>query len=99
MHDLSYLIVTGLDVATRRANERRLIEVHRSALRDHGVEDLPTAAEAFDEYRRAQAWNTYIGWLTCPVENYGWEINVGNHIRLLTAYRDLDSGRAIDEIG
>lgn len=98
MHDLSYLIVTGLDVATRRAYERRLIELHRDALRDHGVEDLPTVAEAFEEYRRAQAWNTYIGWLTCPVQNYGWEINVGNHIRLLTAYRDLDSGRAIEDI-
>lgn len=98
MHDLSYLIVTGLDVATRRAYERRLIELHRDALRDHGVEDLPTVAEAFEEYRRAQAWNTYIGWLTCPVQNYGWEINVGNHIRLLTAYRDLDSACAIEDI-
>lgn len=98
MHDLSYLIVTGLDVASRRAHERRLIEVYLKLLRGHGIEDLPTSAEAFDEYRRAQAWNTYIGWLTCPVENYGWEINVGNHIRLLTAYRDLDSARAIDDI-
>ncbi|WP_059016706.1 phosphotransferase [Mycobacterium sp. M26] len=98
MHDLSYLIVTGLDVASRRAHERRLIELHRDLLRGHGIEDLPTADEAFEEYRRAQAWNTYIGWLTCPVENYGWEINVGNHIRLLTAYRDLDSAAAIEAI-
>ncbi len=98
MHDLSYLITTGLDVTERRAHERRLIELHLSLLRDNGIDDLPTAAEAFDEHRRAQAWNTYIGWLTCPVENYGWEVNVGNHVRLLTAYRDLDSGRAIEDI-
>lgn len=98
MHDLSYLIVTGLDVAARRAHERRLIELYLELLRSHGIADVPSTAEAFDEYRRAQAWNTYIGWLTCPVENYGWEINVGNHIRLLTAYRDLDSGSAIEDI-
>ncbi|GAY15153.1 phosphotransferase [Mycobacterium sp. shizuoka-1] len=98
MHDLSYLITTGLDVAQRRQHERRLIESHRNLLRGHGVDDLPTATEAFDEYRRAQAWNTYIGWLTCPVANYGWEINVANHIRLLTAYRDLDSAAAIEEL-
>lgn len=98
MHDLSYLITTGLDVASRREHEKRLIELHLDLLRQHGVDDLPTLAEAFDEHRRAQAWNTYIGWLTCPVENYGWEINVANHIRLLTAYRDLDSAAAIDDI-
>lgn len=98
MHDISYLITTALDVAQRRAHERRLIELHLGLLREHGVEDLPTPTEAFDEHRRAQAWNTYIGWLTCPVENYGWEINVGNHIRLLTAYRDLGSAAAIEEI-
>ncbi len=98
MHDLSYLIVTALDVTQRRTHERRLIELHLDELRRLGVVDLPTAEEAFEEYRRAQAWNTYIGWLTCPVENYGWEINVANHIRLLTAYRDLDSAAAIAQI-
>ncbi len=98
MHDLSYLIVTALDVAQRRAHERRLVEMHLDLLRGLGVQNLPTPAEAFEEYRRAHAWNTYIGWLTCPVPNYGWEINVGNHIRLLTAYRDLDTGRAIEAI-
>jgi len=99
MHDLSYLIVTGLDIEQRRAHERRLIDLHLDELARLGVDEgLPTSAEAFEEYRRAQAWNTYIGWLTCPVENYGWEINVANHVRLLTAYRDLDSARAIEEI-
>lgn len=98
MHDLSYLIVTGLDVTTRREYERRLIALHRDELIRHGVTNVPTQEEAFEEYRRAQAWNTYIGWLTCPVQNYGWEINVANHIRLLTAYRDLDTAAAIQDI-
>lgn len=98
MHDLSYVIVTGLGVETRRTHERRLIELHLDEMARHGALGLPTPQEAFDEYRRAQAWNTYIGWLTCPIENYGWEINVANHVRLLTAYRDLDSASAIEAI-
>jgi hypothetical protein len=32
------------------------------------------------------------------VENYGWEINVANQIRLATAYRDLDSGAALESL-
>ncbi|WP_370246643.1 phosphotransferase [Nocardioides sp.] len=98
MHDLSYLLVTGLDVATRRADERRLIGLHLDELARHGVDAPPSLEEAFEEYRRAQAWNTYIGWLTCPVANYGWEINVANHVRLLTAYRDLDTAAAIGDL-
>lgn len=98
MHDLSYLITTAIDVADRRAHERDLIALHLEELRRHGVDDVPSLEEAFDEHRRAQAWNTYIGWLTCPVENYGWEINVLNHVRLLTAYRDLDTAAAVAEI-
>jgi hypothetical protein len=99
MHDVSYAIVTGLDVETRRAHERRLVGLHLEEMARLDASGLPTLDEAFDEYRRAQAWNTYIGWLTCPVENYGWRINVANHIRLLVAYRDLDAGRAVAEVG
>jgi len=32
------------------------------------------------------------------VENYGWEINVANQIRLATAYRDLDSKAALEAL-
>lgn len=99
MHDVSYFIVTGLDVATRRAHERRLLELHLDEMAKHGALGLPDIDEALLEHRRAQAWNTYIGWLTCPIENYGWEINVANHVRLLTAYRDLDTAEAIEALG
>ncbi|WP_372734516.1 aminoglycoside phosphotransferase family protein [Nocardioides sp.] len=98
MHDVSYILATGLDVETRRLHERRLIELHLDEMAAHGAVGLPTPAEAFEEYRRAQAWNVYIGWLTCPIENYGWEINVANHVRLLTAYRDLETSEAIAAI-
>lgn len=98
MHDVAYAIVTALDIRTRRENERRLVELHRQALLRHGAHDVPSEQEAFDEYRRAVAWGVYIGWLTTPVDNYGWEINVANHLRLFTAYRDLESARAIADV-
>jgi hypothetical protein len=98
MHDLAYAIVTSLDVEARRAHEQSLISLHLDELARLGATGLPTFGEAFDEYRRAIAWAVYIGWLTCPLDNYGWEISVGNHVRLLTAYRDLDTTAAVAAI-
>jgi hypothetical protein len=40
-------------------------------------------------------WNVYVGWLTTPVVNYGWEINVMNHLRLVTAFEDLETGKLV----
>lgn len=98
MHDVSYTIVTSLTVKDRRLHERNLINGYRERLIDLGVHKPPSIDILFEEYRRAMAWNLYIGWLTSPTENYGWEITVGNLIRLATAYRDLDSAQAIDEL-
>jgi Ecdysteroid kinase-like family len=98
MHDVSYTIVTSLSVKDRRLHELSLINGYRERLIDMGVQKPPTMEILFEEYRRAMAWNLYIGWLTSPTENYGWEITVGNLIRLATAYRDLDSANAIDEL-
>jgi hypothetical protein len=98
MHDLSYIIITGLDVATRRANDRSLIEYYLKQLRDNGVTNVPDVETAWLEFRRAATWCLYIGWLTTPVENYGWDINVCNHVRLFTAYMDLDSKAALAPI-
>ena len=88
--------IVGPAQATQQAGQLQHVGGHQDQ-RGGDPQDWPRH-RAGQEYRRAQAWNTYIGWLTCPVENYGWEINVGNHIRLLTAYRDLDSGCAIEDI-
>jgi hypothetical protein len=95
MHDVSYTIVTSLPVKDRRQHELNLINGYRERLIDLGVHNPPSLDELFEEYRRAMAWNLYIGWLTSPTENYGWEITVGNLIRLATAYRDLGSAKAI----
>jgi hypothetical protein len=36
--------------------------------------------------------------LTTPVVNYGWEINVVNHLRLTSAYEDLDTAKLVKEV-
>lgn len=99
MHDVTYIMITGLSVGDRRTHERHLIEYYRTCLAEAGMPVVPSYQELFDEYRIAAAWCFYIGWLTTPLDNYGWEISVGNHIRLATAYRDLDTKAAIDRLG
>jgi Phosphotransferase enzyme family len=98
MHDVTYLLITGLSVADRRQHERHLIGYYRDRLTESGAPGIPTPADLIAEYRLAAAWCFYAGWLTTPIGNYGWEITVGNHVRLATAYRDLESKRAIDDL-
>ncbi len=95
MHDVAYIIITGLSVRDRRSHERDLIAHYHHRLAAAGVGDVPSVEDLEREYRYAAGWCFYIGWLTTPLENYGWEINVANHIRLATAYRDLDSNAAL----
>lgn len=92
MHDVSYVIATGLSVEDRRRHERELLAYYREQLLARGLTAPPTSDELWLEYRRAMIWGVYIGWLTTPVVNYGWEINVMNHLRLMTAYEDLETG-------
>ncbi len=48
--DVGYLLATSLDPALRRAEERRLVELYRLALAEHGVDDLDPE-DCFDDYR------------------------------------------------
>lgn len=96
MHDVGYLIITALSVKDRRIHEDELLKHYQRSLSERGISNPPTVEDLRDEYRMSAAWCFYIGWLTTPVENYGWEINVANQIRLATAYRDLDSKAAIE---
>jgi aminoglycoside/choline kinase family phosphotransferase len=98
MHDVSYLLVTSLPIALRREHERTLLNRYRERLMALGVKSAPTAEQVWNEYRRAVVWGVYVGWLTTPVVNYGWEINVVNHLRLTTAYEDLDTARLVKEV-
>ena len=95
MHDVSYIIITGLSVAERRQYQHELINFYLDQLQQHGVVDAPNVDQAFTEFRYAAVWCLYIGWLTTPIENYGWDITVCNHVRLTNAYRDLDSKAAV----
>ena len=98
MHDVTYILLTGLSVDERRRHERSLIDYYRRRLIQEGVSDVPSLEELIFEHRLAAAWCLCIGWLTTPIENYGWEINAANHVRLATAYRDLDSHGAFSEL-
>jgi hypothetical protein len=98
IHDVSYLIVTSLPIALRREHERSLLNRYRERLMALGVKNAPTDEQFWNEYRRAVVWGVYVGWLTTPVVNYGWEINVVNHLRLTTAYEDLDTARLVKEV-
>jgi hypothetical protein len=98
MHDVHYLVTTGLSIADRRAHERDLLRYYLDALARHGLATVPAFEDAWREYRRALVWGVYIGWLTTPVVNYGWEINVINHLRLTTAYEDLETARLVAEV-
>ena len=66
--------LTSLPVEDRRAHERELIAYYADRLREFGVAEPPALESLWTEYRRAAVWCLYIGWLTVPVVNYGWEI-------------------------
>lgn len=98
MHDVSYIITTGLPVAERRQHERALIQRYREALLAHGVSQPPSQEQLWEEHRRAMLWGFYVGWLGVSPVNYGWEILATNLLRVATAYVDLETARLIDEI-
>ncbi|MFZ4518012.1 MAG: phosphotransferase [Microthrixaceae bacterium] len=95
-HDVTYLLVTALDPATRRLHQDDLLAEYLDALRSLGVDDVPTAAVAFEQYRKAALWGLVIGWLICPPENYGRPITEANIARTVAAVADLDTFSAIE---
>lgn len=91
LHDVGYIIATALDIELRREHEGELLRHYLDRLTVYGVARPPSSSDTWREYRRAMVWSLYIGWLTVPVTNYGWEINVLNLHRLTQAYEDLDT--------
>ena len=98
MHDVNYFITTALSIEDRRNHERDLLAFYLDRLGSAGVSDVPSFEDSWTEFRRTLVWGVYIGWLTTPVVNYGWEINVMNHLRLTTAYEDHETARLVDEV-
>lgn len=95
-HDLTYLLITGLDIEARRQNERELINFYLGELRARGVAAPPTPDEAWELHRKTVVWGLFIGWLICPTENYGRPITEANVARTVQAAIDLDTFAAID---
>lgn len=95
MHDVGYYLMTSMQIEDRRRHEHDLLKYYLGKLREAGVSDAPDFDAAWLEYRRCAAWNVYIGWLTADIPNYGWEICVLAHLRVMTAYEDLESAKAI----
>lgn len=95
MHDVSYIINTGLPVAERRQHERALLQHYRDSLLRYGVNDAPSLDTLWQEHARAVIWQLYVGWLGVSHLNYGWEILATNLQRVATAWRDLDTSHYI----
>lgn len=94
-HDLTYLIVTGLDPEDRRKHERELIVHYLEEVCRRGVKQVPSENEAWLCYRQAVVWGLVIGWLITPPQNYGQAITEANIRRLVTAAQDLETFQAL----
>jgi hypothetical protein len=94
-HDLTYLLVTGLDTEARRKHEREFIELYLTELKESGVASPPDFESAWEMYRRAVIWGLVIGWLITPPINYGQQITTANIKRLVAAAQDLETLKAI----
>lgn len=90
-HDVTYLLVTSLDSEYRRKHERELLAYYLEQLREHGLKTPPTSEDAWLLYRQTAIWGFLIGWMICPLENYGAEIMQANLERLTAALEDLDT--------
>lgn len=89
MHGVSYLIATALTV-DRRHHQREMLGYYRDRLCALGVSN-PGSLDLSTEYRRSMIWGFYVGLLTTPVVNHGWELTIMAHLRMMTAYEDLGS--------
>lgn len=91
VHDLCYLLTTGLDTEARRRHERDLIDLYLDELGRRGVQHIPDKSEAWTLYRQTVVWGLVIGWLITPPQNYGRAITEANIARIVTAARDLET--------
>jgi len=95
-HDVTYLMVTALDIEDRRRYERDLLAYYLDRLKAGGVRTVPNMEDAWLLYRQTAVWGFLIGWMITPVENYGEKILRANLERLTTALEDLETFAALD---
>ena len=90
--DVANLIVTGLDVADRRAHDRSLLEGYRAKLIEFGAA-AASMEEMWRAYSRHALWSFM--WAMCPVSAHPEEICTLNTERTCAAILDLDSANAL----
>jgi hypothetical protein len=73
-HDVTYFLISALDMADRPKWERALLEHYLERLAFHGVGNPPTFESALDAYRRHIVYGLFF-WLVNPVE---WQAEVNN---------------------
>ena len=95
-HDVTYIMVTALDIESRRRHERDLIAYYLDRLSAGGVRTVPNMEDAWLLYRQTAIWGFLLGWMITPVENYGEVILRANLERLTTALEDLDTFAALN---
>ncbi len=95
-HDVTYIMLTALDIEYRRKHERELLEFYLDRLSAAGVPSVPRLEDAWLLYRQTAIWGFLIGWMITPVENYGEEILRANLERLTAGLEDLETFAALD---
>ena len=88
-HDVSYFMVSALDVLDRRAWERSLLEHYLEQLRRAGVAP-PAIGDAWDNYRAQVVYGLYY-WLVNPVEFQAEVNNCAVASRFAAAAIDLQT--------
>ncbi|MGF6743437.1 phosphotransferase [Paraburkholderia atlantica] len=73
-HDVTYFLISALDIADRPRWERELLEYYLERLAFHGVDNPPSFESALDAYRRHIVYGLFF-WLVNPVE---WQAEVNN---------------------
>ncbi len=94
-HDVTYMMMTALDIEFRRRHERDLLAYYLDRLRAGGVQTVPSMEDAWLLYRQTAIWGFLIGWMITPVENYGEEILRANLERLTATLEDLETFAAL----
>jgi hypothetical protein len=97
--DAGYFLVSALDVAERRSNERELVELYRQAL-EVPQNDLPSQEEAWLRYRSTPAYGLAVWLGTSSSANYqSRPICSAMAERFANAFMDLDTTSAIASLG
>ena len=79
----------------RQDHQTELVRFYLEALKELGVDSVPSFDEAWLLCRKASLWGLVIGWLICPPANYGEEVTAKNIERTALAVADLDALAAI----